>query len=154
MSKATDLPEQITMYEACLLHSRADRTLRLIVAKQLDQYKITMMEWLLLGSVQKSQKEGVTMSSVAARLDVTLPQVTALTTGLTKNKLVKQKISRQDRRSRRLTVTPAGNKLLLMVEEEARKILQQWVADIPPEQLAAYLKTVEILANRKLDIEK
>jgi DNA-binding MarR family transcriptional regulator len=149
MSESPEQSEPITMYEACLLHSRADRTLRLIVAKQLEQYNITMMEWLLLGSVQNGPKEGVTMSSVAATLDVTLPQVTALTTGLTKNKLVKQKISRQDRRSRRLTMTPAGKKLLSAVEEEARKVLRNWVADIPRDQLMTYLKTEEILANRK-----
>lgn len=151
MSKPEERSEPITMYEACLLHSRADRTLRLIVAKQLEQYHITMMEWLLLGSVQQGPKEGVTMSSVAATLDVTLPQVTALTTRLSKNKFVKQKISRQDRRSRRLTMTPLGKKLLESVEDEARKVLRDWVADIPTDQLLSYLKTEEILASRKLE---
>jgi hypothetical protein len=71
--------EEITMYQACLLHSRADRALRLVIARQLDQFNVTMMEWLLMGAVSSGPKDGMTMSAVAAALDVTLPQVTALT---------------------------------------------------------------------------
>ncbi len=139
----------ITMYQACLLHSRADRALRLVVARQLEQFNVTMMEWLLMGVVQNGPKEGMTMSAVASALDVTLPQVTALTSNLTKLKLLKQKVSRQDRRSRRLVSTSAGKKLLENIEHEVNTAIREWVADIPREQLQTYLQTVEILANRK-----
>lgn len=141
--------QNITMYEALLLHSRADRALRMVVAKQLERSNVTMMEWLLMGTVQQGPKEGMTMSAVASALDVTLPQVTALTANLTKLKLIKQKVSRQDRRSRRLVGTSAGNKLLSTVEEEVEKAMREWVGDIPSEQWREYLKTVEVLANRK-----
>lgn len=141
--------DPITMYEACLLHSRADRTLRLIVSRQLERFNITMMEWLLLGSVRRGDKEGITMTTAATTLDVTLPQVTALTNGLTKQKYVKQKISRQDRRSRRLTMTTTGNKLLDSIETEARQALREWVQDIPREKLMTYLDIEAILASRK-----
>lgn len=149
MKESNDPENTVTMYEACLLHTRADRTLRLILAKELEQFDITMMEWLLLGTVQQGPKEGVNMSSLASTLDVTLPQVTALTTGLLKQKLVKQKISRQDRRSRRLIITNAGKKLLSAVEDDARDALREWVSGIPDSQLQAYLKTEAALANKK-----
>jgi DNA-binding MarR family transcriptional regulator len=141
----------VSMYEACLLHSRADRALRLVVSKQLEQFNVTMMEWLLMGAVYYGPKEGMTMSAVAQALDVTLPQVTALTAGLTKQKLLKQKISRQDRRSRRLICTTAGKKLLEEIEQAVNTAMREWVSDIPRDQLEVYFKTVEALANKKAD---
>ncbi len=119
------------------------------MSKQLEQSQVTMMEWLLMGVVCHGPKQGITMSDAAGTLDVTLPQVTALTAGLTKSKLLKQKISRQDRRSRRLICTPAGKQLLDETETAANAALREWLSDIPDEQLDAYLKTIEILANRK-----
>lgn len=139
----------ISMYQACLLHSRADRALRMVVSRQLEQFNVTMMEWLLMGVVCAGPKEGMTMSAVAGALDVTLPQVTALTASLTKAKLLKQKVSRQDRRSRRLQATPAGKRLLEDIEKAVNTALRDWVADIPPDQLKQYLQTVTLLANRK-----
>jgi DNA-binding MarR family transcriptional regulator len=89
------------------------------------------------------------MSAVAAALDVTLPQVTALTASLTKAKLLKQKVSRKDRRSRKLVVTATGKKLLDEIEVAADKGMKEWLADIPEEQLNTYFETVKILADRK-----
>lgn len=108
-----------------------------------------MMEWLLIGAVEKGAKEGMTMSAVAATLDVTLPQVTALTASLTKQKLLKQKVSRQDRRSRRLVITSSGKRLLQDIEEKVHGAMDEWMGDVPPEQFQTYLETVEMLAVRR-----
>lgn len=134
------------MYQTCLMHARADRTLRLLVAKQLEQFDLTMMEWLLLATVTAAPREGLTMSAVAAALDVTLPQVTALANSLVKTKLVKQKISSQDRRSRFLIATIAGKRLMARVEDAINQSMRDWLKDIPREQLENYIETVELLA--------
>lgn len=140
---------KITMYEACLTHSRADRSLRMLVSRQLESFEVTMMEWLLMGVVCHGPKRGITMTDAASTLDVTLPQVTALTAGLTKAKLLKQKISTQDRRSRRLVCTSAGKQLLEETETAANDALSEWLSDIPKEQLDAYTATIKILAEKK-----
>ena len=139
----------ISMYQALLLHSRADRVLRTVVSRQLDKFNITMMEWLLMGTVKNGAKEGVSMSEVASSLDVTLPQVTALTANLTKLKYLKQKVSRLDRRSRRLVITSVGKKQLAVIEESLEKAITDWVSDIPKNQWKSYLEMVETLANHK-----
>lgn len=140
----------ISMYEACLLHSRADRALRVVVSRQLEKFDVTMMEWLLMGVVCAGPKEGMTMTAVASALDVTLPQVTALTASLTKSKLIKQKVSRQDRRSRRLACMPAGKKLLEQTESAITVAMKEWTAGIPQHQLGVYFDTVKSLADNKL----
>jgi DNA-binding MarR family transcriptional regulator len=119
------------------------------MSRQLENFNVTMMEWLLMGVVCHGPKQGITMTDTAATLDVTLPQVTALTAGLTKAKLLRQKVSRQDRRSRRLVCTQAGKQLLDETETAADTALRDWLSDIPGDQLQAYLKTIEMLASKK-----
>ena len=138
----------MTMYEASLLHSRADRALRAVVSRRLEQFQLTMMEWLLLGTVKHAGKEGLTMSAAASTLDVTLPQVTSLSASLTRAKLLRQRVNRQDRRSRRLVATAAGQKLVSETEEATSSVLDDWLADVPPDEFDAYMKTVKTLADR------
>lgn len=144
---ATEQRPDITMFDACLLHSRADRSLRSVVSKRLEKFDITMMEWLLLCAVDKSGKEGLTMSAAASTLAVTLPQVTSLSASLTKAKLLKQKVNRKDRRSRRLVSTPSGQKLMAEIDEVTDSALDEWLEDLTQDQLQSYLDTVKILAS-------
>lgn len=139
---------EMTMYEACLLHSRADRNLRDVVAKQLDNHKLTMMQWLMLATVCDHPGKGMTMSEVAKVLDVSLPQVTALMNDLVKAKYLRQKISNEDRRSRRLTCTIAGKRLAGKIESSINESMKNWLRDIPKDQLSSYMQTVEALAER------
>lgn len=134
------------MYETCLQHARADRALRGIVADELEGFKVTMMEWLLLGVVCSGSDKGQSMSSIAKTLDVTLPQVTALVTNLVKHKLVKQKTQAQDRRSRHVVPTNKGRLLLTDMEDAINVSMKRWLSDIPQENLKIYLKTVKALA--------
>ena len=76
-----------SVIEVLLLHSRADRALRSLLAGQFDKHNITMMEWLLLGVLAGGSRDGLSISTVAAKLDVAPPQVTALMARLQKKKL-------------------------------------------------------------------
>lgn len=138
--------DSVNMYEACLTHARADRALRLVVAKQLERFDLTMMEWLLMATVSGSPGKGMTMSAVAQALNVTLPQVTALANNLVRSKLIKQKINTRDKRSRYLTATPAGKRLIERVEVVIDDTLRTWLANIPKDQLRDYMNTLEMIA--------
>ncbi len=139
------------MYRVCLMHARADRVLRLLVANRLEEFDLTMMEWLLLATVCTAPREGMTMTAVAEALDVTLPQVTALANSLVKTKLVKQRVSSKDRRSRYLIATITGKRLIARVEESVNQSEEDWFKDIPHDKLLNYIDTVEQLANLPTD---
>lgn len=109
----------MNMYEICLLHAQSDRSLRAAIASLLEESKITMMEWLLLGVVAAGPSKGMTMSEIAQSLNVTLPQVTALVNKLLPLKLVKQKSASTDRRSRLVSLTNKGQ----LVFNESSKLL-------------------------------
>ncbi len=139
--------DNVNMYEACLMHARADRALRLVVSKELEQFDLTMMEWLLMATVCGSLRSGMTMSEVAQALNVTLPQVTALANNLVRSKLIKQKINLRDKRSRYLIATLAGKRLITRVEVAIDTKLRTWLGNIPKDQFKNYMITVEMIAE-------
>lgn len=139
----------MTMYETCLLHARADRALRSLVGAKLEQYKLTMMEWLLLSVVCEGPPEGMSMSSVAQSLDVTLPQITALANKLLNLKMVRQKTQSRDRRSRHILATGKGRSLLEDVEDDLSSAMKDWLSELPRTDYESYMSTVKWLASHK-----
>jgi DNA-binding MarR family transcriptional regulator len=139
----------MSMYEFCLLLSRSDRAIRVLTARQLDAFDLTMMEWLLLATVDTAPGKGIAMSGVAQALDVTLPQITALANALVKKKLVKQRVNSKDRRSRKLTISRAGKKTVQDVDNAVNEAMRQWLGDIPEDQLRTFIKTVQLIAVDK-----
>ncbi len=137
-----------TMYELCLMHARADRAMRAVVAKQLDSQNLTMMEWLALGVVAAGPKEGVSMSQIASTLDVTLPQVTALIGNLLQDKMIKQKVLASDRRGRQVMGTLRGKRTLAKLESTIAVAMREWSKDISRDQLRTYMVTVAKLASK------
>lgn len=132
----------MNMYELCLLHARSDRAMRGSIAARLEKLNITMMEWLLLGVIEKGGSKGMSMSDIAHSLHVTLPQVTALVNKLLPHKLVRQKSANADRRSRLVSLTNKGE----LVLEEAHKLLeparQDMFATLADEDVNAYIKAL------------
>lgn len=144
----------ITMYHACLVHARADRVLRTLVNNQLDNFQITMMEWLLLGVIDEGPKDGITLSKIAEALDVSQPQVTALMDKVIDQKLVRQKIHKHDRRSRTAVLTIKGKRLLEKIEATVSAFMKEWVSEVPKNELESYAKIVMRIANYRVEGNK
>lgn len=138
----------MNMYEYGLLHAKSDREIRNFVAAKLEPMNITLMEWLLLGIVSTGPASGVTMSHIAGELNVTLPQVTALVNKLVPLKYIKQRSDKQDRRSRRVTLTAKGEVIL----EDGTKALNtaqaEFFAGITDSDRAAYERVITSFANK------
>lgn len=132
-----------SMYEACLLHSKSDRILRLVVGRELEPFNITMMQWLLLVTVNRGPNSGMRMTELSEQLDVTMPQITALMNDLVERKLAKQKINSHDRRSRRLSVTSTGKKRLEEIDGSVDQALKKWLSPIPEADLVGYFATLQ-----------
>ena len=139
----------ITMYQACLLHSRAERVLKTMVSRCLEDWEITRMEWILLATVAEQSKvpAGHTMGELADVLDVRMSQVTALMTKMTEAQLLRQETSATDRRTRYVTITKRGTKLLDEIEKSMRGAMRDWLGSIPRADLSVYMRTVERLGN-------
>lgn len=116
-------PYQTPNNEQCLRHMQAERIFRVALARVLERHHVTVMEWLLLGVVGRSEGRRVRMSAAAEALGVTLPQVTALAVHLLENKLVRQKVYGGDKRGRQLELTGKGVNVLEDAEESVADAL-------------------------------
>jgi DNA-binding MarR family transcriptional regulator len=139
----------MTICEKFLLHARADRVVRSFVAAQLEPYQLTMMEWLLLGVVTNGPKDGVSMSTAAQTLDVTLPQITALANKLLGLKLIRQKTQSYDRRSRHILPTGKGKTVLEDIEASISNALEEWLGGLTRERRDDYIRNIHWLATHK-----
>jgi DNA-binding MarR family transcriptional regulator len=119
-----------------------------LVADQLEYLKITMMEWLLLGVVGEGPDEGMSLSEIAKRLDVSQPQVTALMAKVSQQKLVKTKIQRHDRRSRHVILSARGTRMLEHTEAAIAEKMDDWLSEIPSDQLQHYVDTVRYISEQ------
>ena len=139
--------KSLSMGELCLTQSRADRAMHSVVTKQLEPFRLTMMEWLVLVVVSGGSKEGLSMTRIANALDVTLPQVTALVTTLLHQKLVTQKTLETDRRGRQVNVTLRGRRTLAKLESSIAWALNEWSGHVSEERMREYVETVELLSQ-------
>lgn len=138
----------MTMYEVCLLHAQSDRALRSGIANKLDEAKITMMEWLLLGVVAEGSQKGVTMSDIAQKLHVTLPQVTALVNKLLPLKLIRQKSASNDRRSRLVSLTSKGELVLQEVNDTLQEHQNNIFGTSNGDEFSAYIRVMQDIASQ------
>lgn len=137
-----------TMYQACLMHSRAERVLKTIVAKHLKNYKITRMEWVVLATLDSNTgASGYSMSALSQILDVKLSQLTILTSGISDAGLAKQVSPPNDKRTKLISATPKGSKLIDSIEKSMRSAMSEWLRDIPRDDLKAYMKTLDMLGK-------
>ncbi len=151
-SGMTEVLKTITMYEACLAHSKADRVLRVVVGRELEPFGVTMMQWLLLVTVSKGSHSGMRMTELSEELDVTMPQITALMNDLVEEKLVKQKINASDRRSRRLSITATGKRRLEEIDSKIDETLRNWLKPVPAEDLKGYFTCLKLMTDLSTEI--
>jgi len=114
MSNADLLPFEMTpaVRDCCLcLHAqRAARALARRFDEALRPLDLTNGQFSLLMALNRP--EPPTLGSVANLLAMDRTTLTAALKALTRRKLVKVAVDREDKRSRRLAITPAGRALL------------------------------------------
>ncbi len=138
---------QIDLFELSLLQTRASRNLRLPINRRLEEYNLTMMEWLVLSVAATGKSNGLSMTAVATALDVTMPQVTALCNKLVKMRLLRQKTQASDRRSRHIILTAKGRSTLDNVNATLGSVRQELDKQFGSKDLATYKTLLSNLAH-------
>lgn len=153
-SKQGEGSNEHTMFELCLLQTRAVRNVQVAINQRLETFGITMMEWLFLGVVLTGGAAGLSMTAVATALDVTLPQVTALNNTLVKQHLIRQKTQRHDRRSRHVIVTAKGKHMLEDIFPLVDTLLDTLREEIGHEHMKKYAEILDELAYYDKPLEQ
>lgn len=130
------------------MHSKAERVLKTIVAKHLKQFDITRMEWIVLATIDSNETAGgYTMSELSKILDIKLSQLTILIAGICANGFTKQVSSEEDRRTKYVTITPKGSRLIVKIDKTMRSAMREWLSEIPRQNLKNYMATLDLLGK-------
>jgi DNA-binding MarR family transcriptional regulator len=144
MSSGKSVPFETTLRvrDCCLcLHvQRAARTLARRFDEALRPFGLTNGQFSLLMSLNRPEPAG--MPSIAALLAMDRTTLTAALKPLKIRGLVKVVTDRADRRSRRLSLTSAGEDLLasaVPVWEQAHREVEALTTDVDPDRLRSVL---------------
>ena len=125
-------------YSVMLAKMRAFRATKDVIAKSLQDFDITIMQWLLLGYVEKNS-DGTTAGAIADELNITMPLVTRFTAALSAKGMIQIKPLPSDKRTKLISITKMGKELLISSDPIVKKALKDWLAPIPQEEVRTYI---------------
>jgi DNA-binding MarR family transcriptional regulator len=127
----------------CLHVQRAARGLARLFDDVFRPLDLTHGQFSLLMSLNRP--EPPTIGSVAALLAMDRTTLTAILKSLERRRLVKVSVDKEDKRSRRLTITPTGRSLLAKafpLWRETHAAIEQLVAAFHPDDLRTALRAM------------
>lgn len=117
---------------------RAFRATKEVISRTLKVFDVTIMQWLFLGVVAQSGGKTTAME-IAKQLNVSMPLVTRFTQQLLAKELITVTRDNEDKRTKFIELTKAGQGILIESEPEVRKALKLWLESIPPEDVSTYI---------------
>ena len=132
-------------YQVALLHTKAYRVLRQEIAALLVPYQVTMLEWVLLCSLDLEQ--GIRLSQVAEYIGVEAPLISQLIRTLQEKGLVKLSADKDDKRAKRLVLTVNGLKLVTESNLQLEDELTVCLAGLTDTDVSTHLRALETIIH-------
>jgi DNA-binding MarR family transcriptional regulator len=140
-------PTSPTPYELYKSVAQAERSLKMLVSQELKSHRLTLQQWLVLGSVAQTKTEGISGSELSQQLRLPQARITVVTKQLLERKLLRQKLQRTDRRSRQLLLAARGRAILYDINGVLKQRLKLWLRPIPANHLVFYRRVVAQMAT-------
>jgi len=130
----------ITTYQASTMQSQAHRSLNMMKNQILKPYGLTIMQWVVLGNIYDSGKDGIRTSDLARELSTTLAFVTGTVNLLEAKGFVYRRRSLTDNRSSNIIFEPHHEKQFSKIESDLRQQLRKTIySKIARDELNTYL---------------
>ena len=139
-------PSLITTYNTGLVQTKAYRVLKAETTRMLEPYKISTVEWAMLG-VLNDNTTGLRFLPLAEVLGVEQSFVTVLTNKLKKRGFVQVVIDEHDRRHKWIILTPAGKQFVKKTEKIVRDGIRPILSGISHKDILTYLKVLEAIVD-------
>ena len=120
------------------------RLLRTYADQAAGQFGMTRAKWAVLARLDRF--EGLKQTELAEMLDLQPISLTRLLDGLAENGLIERRPDPEDRRAKRLYLTPGARPLLERLSELGEDLMQTALAGLQPadvNSLLAHLSTVK-----------
>ena len=128
-----------------LVHD-VSRLRRTVVDKALRPLGITRSQWWVLSNLSRTGGDGIMQTELARIMDVGKVTLGGLIDRLESAGLVKRQADPEDRRAKRVVMTPKGTKLLVDVQAVVLDVNDRVMAGIPKSDLA---RTEAVLSRMK-----
>jgi MarR family transcriptional regulator for hemolysin len=119
------------------------RLLRTYADHKAAQFGMTRAKWAVLARLDRS--EGLKQSELADILDLQPITLTRLLDQLCDNGLIERRADPDDRRAKRLYLTPAARPLLARLSDLGEELMQTALAGLDESEVAALLAKLTIL---------
>ncbi len=142
------LPKNVspTTHGLGILQAKSYRVLKAKTSSYLEQFEITTVDWAILGTIA-SFSEGVTLSVLSECLGVKSPLITRRTSILVKKRLIQRKVARDDSRSRIVSLTPQGKKLVPIIEKGLRHDIKSLFSGCSTRELISFIRVMSRVAE-------
>lgn len=141
-------PSDTTTYQNTLTQARAHRALKTKLSYFLRPHNLTMMQWVIVGSLYEAGNTGTRVSDLADRLDTSLAFVTTTLNVLEAKGVVRRENHAQDNRAKIVFLTDDFTPKVPEIEKEINKKLQEWLSQaITREEFASYLGAMTKIAS-------
>lgn len=129
---------QENSYSIMLAKIRAFRATKDVIAQSLSDYDVTIMQWLLLGFMDKNNGKS-TAKEVAHELNVSMPFITRMTKVMESKGFIQINPLKEDKRIKILSLTSKGERLVVDSEPVVRQALKDWLSAIPSDDVKVYI---------------
>ena len=120
--------------------------------KYLTSLTLKQKKCLLVLAFLEPQNCGVSLKTLAGRLDMTLSATSVLVESMVQKDLLHRQVSTQDRRAVRIELTAAGREVFLQSCKHIQFVTNDLWKDIPPEDLLVFADVVDSL-HKKICID-
>lgn len=139
---------KITTYQSGVTQAFVHRRLQKICDDILQPYRITKMQWLIIGTVLDTGQSGIRISDLAVKLGTTMSYLTNSVNLLESRGILERRNNSSDTRSRMIVVDKKYIKTCAVIEAALRKGLKKSIySRIDPAEFAIYIKVMNELAS-------
>lgn len=131
--------------------THANRRLRAMFDARAKGLGLTLSRARVL--MRLAEQDGVTQSELAETLSIEQPSLVSLIDGLEKTGFVERRVDAEDRRSRRVFLTPAAQESAAEILAFTERLRAQVLAGVDPGDLAAAIRVLE-RANANIEGER
>lgn len=146
--------DELTTYNVGLIQTRAYRNLKRLTNEALKPYDLSVTEWGMLGILYEKYKidekkeldgigGGISSTDLSKLLGVEGPFITELALELKNKKIIEINSNETDKRTRLISLTKEGKKLIPIIEKVVREKSYKWKAGLSPREVLAYYKVIK-----------
>lgn len=151
MERPGNTPNPATMTEqAFRTFMKASSMARNLMTPHFARFGITGAQWAVLRALQRAENEGLDglrPSSLGQRLLVKKPSVTGVVERLRRSGWVASREGDEDHRSKKITLTPEGRRLMKRVLKHHPDQQQKMLACLTPTEQRTLIRLTEKLAT-------